>query len=126
MRAEWRSQCSTHGPANGSLTQRAVQAGSSSQQSTMLSSTSSGRNVHSGLARKVGRMRSGRSYIASGQYYLSHKVFGFDLNPSLVRAAKMNMVMNNDGEGGTVSSQQPLTSTHMESANRRGCDPWLN
>lgn len=32
--------------------------------------------------------------------YLSQKVFGFDLNPSLVRAAKMNMVMNNDGEGG--------------------------
>ncbi|MEW6085505.1 MAG: N-6 DNA methylase [Chloroflexota bacterium] len=32
--------------------------------------------------------------------YFSKKVFGFDLNPSLVRAAKMNMVMNNDGEGG--------------------------
>jgi type I restriction enzyme M protein len=31
--------------------------------------------------------------------YLSKFVFGFDLNPSLVRAAKMNMVMNNDGEG---------------------------
>ena len=25
---------------------------------------------------------------------------GFDLNPQLVRAAKMNMVMNNDGSGG--------------------------
>lgn len=32
--------------------------------------------------------------------YLSTCVFGFDLNPALVRAAKMNMVMNNDGEGG--------------------------
>lgn len=32
--------------------------------------------------------------------YFRKKVFGFDLNPSLVRAAKMNMVMNNDGEGG--------------------------
>jgi len=32
--------------------------------------------------------------------YLSTRVFGLDLNPSLVRAAKMNMVMNNDGEGG--------------------------
>jgi type I restriction enzyme M protein len=32
--------------------------------------------------------------------YLTRRVFGFDLNPSLVRAAKMNMVMNNDGEGG--------------------------
>lgn len=32
--------------------------------------------------------------------YFSHCVFGIDLNPVLVRAAKMNMVMNNDGEGG--------------------------
>lgn len=32
--------------------------------------------------------------------YLSRCVWGLDLNPSLVRAAKMNMVMNNDGEGG--------------------------
>lgn len=31
--------------------------------------------------------------------YLSEYVFGLDLNPSLVRASKMNMVMNNDGEG---------------------------
>lgn len=31
--------------------------------------------------------------------YLSHRVSGMDLNPALVRAAKMNMVMNNDGEG---------------------------
>jgi type I restriction enzyme M protein len=31
--------------------------------------------------------------------YLAKRVAGFDLNPALVRAAKMNMVMNNDGEG---------------------------
>lgn len=34
------------------------------------------------------------------QEYLSQRVFGVDLNPALVRAAKMNMVMNNDGSGG--------------------------
>lgn len=34
------------------------------------------------------------------QAYLSEKVNGLDLNPGLVRAAKMNMVMNNDGSGG--------------------------
>lgn len=34
------------------------------------------------------------------QEYLSACVLGIDLNPSLVRAAKMNMVMNNDGSGG--------------------------
>lgn len=32
--------------------------------------------------------------------YLSQCVLGLDLNPALVRAAKMNMVMNNDGSGG--------------------------
>ncbi|GGV65510.1 restriction endonuclease subunit M [Streptomyces longisporoflavus] len=32
--------------------------------------------------------------------YLSQCVYGLDLNPGLVRAAKMNMVMNNDGSGG--------------------------
>lgn len=32
--------------------------------------------------------------------YLSESVFGIELNPALVRAAKMNMVMNNDGSGG--------------------------
>lgn len=32
--------------------------------------------------------------------YLSRCIFGIDLNPALVRAAKMNMVMNNDGSGG--------------------------
>lgn len=32
--------------------------------------------------------------------YLGECVFGLDLNPALVRAAKMNMVMNNDGSGG--------------------------
>jgi len=31
--------------------------------------------------------------------YLSSCVYGLDLNPALVRAAKMNMVLNNDGEG---------------------------
>lgn len=32
--------------------------------------------------------------------YFRQYVFGIDLNPALVRAAKMNMVMNNDGAGG--------------------------
>lgn len=32
--------------------------------------------------------------------YLAQRVNGLDLNPSLARAAKMNMVMNNDGSGG--------------------------
>lgn len=34
------------------------------------------------------------------QEYMSENLVGIDLNPNLVRAAKMNMVMNNDGSGG--------------------------
>lgn len=43
--------------------------------------------------------------------FLSNNVFGFDLNPVLVRAAKMNMVMNNDGEGG-LFQQDSLSHPH--------------
>jgi type I restriction enzyme M protein len=32
--------------------------------------------------------------------YLAQRVAGLDFNPKLIRAAKMNMVMNNDGAGG--------------------------
>jgi type I restriction enzyme M protein len=34
------------------------------------------------------------------QEYLNRNLVGIDLNPNLVKAAKMNMVMNNDGSGG--------------------------
>lgn len=44
--------------------------------------------------------------------YLSTCVFGLDLNPSLVRAAKMNMVMNNDGEGGLFQTNT-LQNPHV-------------
>ncbi len=37
-------------------------------------------------------------YRKRSEYFLGW-VFGLDLNPALVRAAKMNMVMNNDGSG---------------------------
>lgn len=43
--------------------------------------------------------------------YLTERVFGLDLNPSLVRAAKMNMVMNNDGEGGLFQANS-LANPH--------------
>lgn len=39
-------------------------------------------------------------YSRARYEYLRENVCGLDLNPSLVRAAKMNMVMNNDGSGG--------------------------
>lgn len=43
--------------------------------------------------------------------YLSTCVFGVDLNPALVRAAKMNMVMNNDGAGG-LYRENSLANPH--------------
>lgn len=43
--------------------------------------------------------------------YLSTCVYGMDLNPSLVRAAKMNMVMNNDGSGG-LFRENSLANPH--------------
>jgi type I restriction enzyme M protein len=44
------------------------------------------------------------------EYYVK-RVFGLDLNPALVRAAKMNMVMNNDGEGGLFQANS-LANPH--------------
>lgn len=46
------------------------------------------------------------------QHYLAHKIIGIDLNPNLVKASKMNMVMNNDGSGGLYqgnSLERPIT-----------------
>ena len=43
--------------------------------------------------------------------HLASRVFGLDLNPALVRAAKMNMVMNNDGEGGLFQANS-LANPH--------------
>jgi type I restriction enzyme M protein len=43
--------------------------------------------------------------------YFAGNVSGLDLNPALVRAAKMNMVMNNDGEGGLFQADS-LANPH--------------
>lgn len=43
--------------------------------------------------------------------YLSNYVFGLDINPALIRAAKMNMVMNNDGAGG-LFRENSLANPH--------------
>lgn len=38
----------------------------------------------------------------------SHNYFGFDINPDLVKATKMNMVMNNDGSGNILQTNSLL------------------
>ena len=54
--------------------------------------------------------------------YLGSMVFGLDLNPALVRAAKMNMVMNNDGAGG-ISQANSLASPNAWSSGARDAAP---
>jgi type I restriction enzyme M protein len=50
---------------------------------------------------KNGRPRQTQldEYYRHRHEFLKNNLFGLDLNPMLVRAAKMNMVMNNDGAG---------------------------
>ena len=50
--------------------------------------------------------------------YFRNCVFGIDLNPALVRAAKMNMVMNNDGSGGLFQANT-LENPHKWSTRLR-------
>ncbi len=50
--------------------------------------------------------------------YLTRCVVGLDLNPHLVRAAKMNMVMNNDGSGG-LHQANSLANPHTWDADAR-------
>ncbi|MGV0646758.1 N-6 DNA methylase [Mycolicibacterium sp. XJ2546] len=54
--------------------------------------------------------------------YMTTKVHGLDLNPGLVRAAKMNMVMNNDGSGGLFQADtlaNPRSWSHEAAHNIR-------
>jgi type I restriction enzyme M protein len=46
------------------------------------------------------RDRAEQAARERGASFLKQKIFGLDINPNLVKAAKMNMVMNNDGAGG--------------------------
>jgi type I restriction enzyme M protein len=45
----------------------------------------------------------------------SNNFFGFDLNPDLVKATKMNMVMNNDGSGNIFQTDSLLPPHEWES-----------
>jgi len=63
-----------------------------------------------------------RELLLKIQDYATKNLVGIDLNPNLVKAAKMNMVMNNDGAGGLHqgnSLERPVTW----SRELRGADP---
>src|SRR5579863_2871331 len=48
--------------------------------------------------------REQRELLRRFQEYADKRIVGIDINPNLVRASKMNMVMNNDGAGGLYQS----------------------
>ncbi len=53
------------------------------------------------LAKRGGEVdRAEKATRERGERFLTKNIFGIDLNPNLVKACKMNMVMNNDGSGG--------------------------
>lgn len=68
----------------------------------------------SGTAAEMDELRRKRSQ------FLSQRVFGLDLNPSLVRAAKMNMVMNNDGSGQLYQANSLANPHTWDDENARG------
>ncbi len=47
-----------------------------------------------------------------------HQIFGLDINPRLVRVAKMNMVLHGDGHGGIYKANGLLGSEHIKNAGR--------
>lgn len=49
--------------------------------------------------------------FSSIKKYTENNIYGIDLNPNLVKATKMNMVMNNDGSG-TVHQTNSLTNSN--------------
>ena len=56
--------------------------------------------------------REREEFYRKTQQYLAKNIIGIDLNPNLVKASKMNMVMNNDGSGGLYqgnSLERPVT-----------------
>jgi len=48
------------------------------------------------------------NYISRAQEIAANNYFGFDINPDLVKATKMNMVMNNDGSGNILQCNSLL------------------
>ncbi|MDX0601795.1 N-6 DNA methylase [Sinorhizobium medicae] len=52
------------------------------------------------------------------QKFAQNYIIGSDLNPNLVKAAKMNMVMNNDGAGGLYQANSLLSPARWEDSLR--------
>jgi type I restriction enzyme M protein len=58
------------------------------------------KTIHDSEIEKWGGEKRAQRTISARTLRFMQNIVGLDLNPNLVKAAKMNMVMNNDGSGG--------------------------
>lgn len=56
--------------------------------------------IRAGIGQLKLSEKEGEQEFTRGFRLASQNIFGIDINPNLVRVARMNMVMNNDGQGG--------------------------
>lgn len=86
------------------------------------------------MAAKIARRMEGEGKDPHGKHLSqynhelklsSQRIFGLDINPNLVRVARMNMVMNNDGQGGIthLSSLDPPDSWDFHKGKTRIYQP---
>lgn len=65
-------------------------------------------------ATELRRRRNSREVLAQASGYAQHCLFGVDVDPELQRAAKMNMLINNDGHGNLfVANSLEITPTML-------------
>lgn len=58
------------------------------------------------------------------QDYVQTNIVGIDLNPNLVKASKMNMMMNNDGSGGLYQENSLDRPVKLGRETSRPCSDW--
>lgn len=69
------------------------------------------------------RLRNRGDVLAAASEYAEECLFGLDVDPELQRAAKMNMVLNNDGHGNLyVANSLEVTSTAVATKAFRGAE----
>ncbi len=69
------------------------------------------------------RVRNSKDVLRDATIYAQECLFGIDFDPELLRAAKMNMLINNDGHGNlVVANSLELTATELNAGRFNGLD----
>lgn len=72
------------------------------------------------------RLRNRKDVLEDAARYAGDSLFGIDLDPELQRAAKMNMVLNNDGHGNLyVANSLTISPTDIALKEFRGAEYFL-